>query len=65
MLSLEGNLESIQDKDDLWNYLKYTNAKLYKELKKTSYGRLAIVEGRLSNNVIKLAYDLILKIYGI
>ena len=65
LLSLEGNLESIQDKDDLWNYLKYTNAKLYKELKKTSYGRLAIVEGRLSNNVIKLAYDLILKIYGV
>ena len=39
--------------------------KLYKELRKTTYGRLFSIEGRLSKNIIDKAYNVILKLYGI
>lgn len=65
LLSHDGSPESIQDKDDLWSYLKYTKPKLYKELRKTTYGRLFSIEGRLSKNIIDKAYNVILKLYGI
>lgn len=65
LLSHDGSPESIQDKDDLWSYLKYTKPRLYKELRKTTYGRLFAVEGRLSKKIVDKAYDAILKIYGI
>ena len=65
LLSHDGSPESIQDKDDVWSYLKYTKPKLYKELRKTTYGRLFSIEGRLSKNIIDKAYNVILKLYGI
>ena len=65
LLSHDGSPESIQDKDDLWSYLKYTKPKLYKELRKTTYGRLFSIEGRVSKNIIDKAYNVILKLYGI
>ena len=65
LLSHDGSLQSIQDKDDLWSYLKYTKPRLYKELKKTAYGRLFAIEGRLPKKVIDQAYNAILKLYGI
>lgn len=65
LLTNVGTIESIQDKDDLWNYLNYTKPRLYKELRKTAYGRLVSIEERLSQKTLNKAYDFIMKLYGI
>ena len=64
LLCKENSEESMQAREDMWNYLKYTNARLYNDLKGTLYGKLSIVDGQLPNKVISKGYELIAKVYG-
>lgn len=64
LLCKENSEESMQAREDMWNYLKYTNVRLYNDLKGTLYGKLSIVDGQLPNKVISKGYELIAKVYG-
>lgn len=65
LLCKKGTQESLQNKEDIWIYLEYTNRRLYNDLKNTVYGRMAIGEKPLSNRLINHGYELIGKLYDL
>lgn len=60
----DGSQESLEKKDELWNYLKHKNKKLYKEVNKYFLGWTMQMKGRTGHRLIVMGYHISQKIYG-
>lgn len=60
----EGSDESLAKKDDIWDYLKHKDKKLYKKIRSQILGRSMNLPGRFGHRVVELGYEISRKIYG-
>lgn len=64
LLLKEGSDESLQKKEELWEYLDQQNARLCKAVKNKMLSRSMRLKGRAGRKIIILGYQLSQKIYG-
>lgn len=64
LLLKEGSEESVIRKDELWEFLKVSNKRLYKAVRHKILGRSMQLKGRTGRKIIILGYQLSQKIYG-
>ena len=60
----EGSEESLQKKEDLWNYLQNYDKHLYKRIRSHILGRSMNLPGKFGNRIIEMGYNIVRKIYG-
>lgn len=60
----ENTPESLAKKQALWDYLKQTNKKLYKEITSKILGRSMILPGKIGRGIVQIGYNISKKIYG-
>lgn len=60
----EGTEESLEKKNQLWEYLKHKNRRLYKEVNKYFLGWTMQMKGRTGHKLIVMGYHISQKIYG-
>ena len=58
-----GTEESIQKKDELWDYLKETNRKLYKEISRTILGRSSKFHSQAGQEFVKVGYEIARRVF--
>ena len=58
-----GTEESIQKKDELWEYLKNTNKKLYKEISRTILGRSSKFHNKAGQEFVKVGYEIARRVF--
>lgn len=58
-----GTEESIQKKDELWEYLKVTNKKLYKEISRTILGRSSKFHSQAGQEFVKVGYEIARRVF--
>lgn len=56
--------ESLQQKDDLWTYLKHKDAKSYRKIRHSVLGNASNLKGRSGRRISLLAYKIAKMIYG-
>lgn len=64
LLIKEGSEESLEKKNELWNYLKDKNKGLYKKIRSTLLGRSMNLPGKAGRKMSILGYKISRKIYG-
>jgi glycosyltransferase involved in cell wall biosynthesis len=60
----EGSNESIAKKDELWDYLKNHDKRLYKRIRSHILGRSMNLPGKFGRRIVEVGYDIARKIYG-
>lgn len=60
----ENSEESLNKKDELWNYLKHTNKRLYKAVCSCVLGRSMQLKGKAGRKIIIWGYHITRRIYG-
>lgn len=60
----EGTDESLKKKEDLWDYLKNYDKRLYKRIRNHILGRSMNLPGKFGNRVVEMGYNIVRKIYG-
>lgn len=60
----EGSKESLEKRDELWNYLKEKNKKLYQEINKYFLGKSMQMNSKTGRKVIIIGYHISRKIFG-
>ena len=58
-----GTEESIQKKDELWEYLEKTNKKLYKEISRTILGRSSKFHSQAGQEFVKVGYEIARRVF--
>ena len=58
-----GTEESIQKKDELWEYLEKTNKKLYKEISRTILGRSSKFHNKAGQEFVKVGYEIARRVF--
>lgn len=58
-----GTEESIQKKDELWEYLKNTNKRLYKEISRTILGRSSKFHSQAGQEFVKVGYEIARRVF--
>lgn len=64
MLILSGKKEDLKKKRELWQYLKETNPKLYRYLRKTIFGIWMNLPGHVGRFFSKAGYKVMQKVFG-
>lgn len=64
LLLKEGSEESLEKKQELWDFLKSSNKHLYHAVKNKFLGRSMQLKGKAGRKIIILGYQLSQKIYG-
>lgn len=64
LLIREGSDESLEKKEELWDYLKTYDKHLYKRIKSHILGRSMNLPGKFGNRIIEMGYSIARKIYG-
>jgi len=60
----EGSDESLVKKQDLWEYLKNYDRRLYKKIRSQILGRSMNLPGKFGRKMIEMGYNITKKIYG-
>lgn len=60
----EGSEESLAKKEELWNYLKKYDRRLYKKIRSQILGRSMNLPGKFGRKVVEVGYNITRKIYG-
>ena len=60
----EGTEESLAKKQELWDYLKNYDRKLYKKIRSHILGRSMNLPGKFGHQIIETGYNILRKIYG-
>ncbi len=60
----EGTEESLEKKQELWDYLKKHDKKLYYRIRSHILGQSMNLPGKFGRKVVELGYDILRKIYG-
>ena len=60
----EGSGESIEKKEELWNYLKTYDKWLYKKIRSQILGRTLNLPGKFGRRIVEVGYNISRKIYG-
>jgi glycosyltransferase involved in cell wall biosynthesis len=60
----EGSEESLVKKQDLWDYLKNYDKKLYKRIRSQILGRSMNLPGKFGRKIVEMGYNITRKIYG-
>lgn len=60
----EGSDESLIKKQDLWDYLKNYDKKLYKRIRSQILGRSMNLPGKFGRRIVEVGYNITRKIYG-
>lgn len=60
----EGSDESIAKKDELWDYLKNHDRRLYKRIRSHILGRSMNLPGKFGRRIVEVGYGIARKIYG-
>jgi len=60
----DGSKESLEKKDELWNYLKKKNKKLYEEVNKYFLGKSMQMSSKTGRKIIIVGYHISRKIFG-
>ena len=60
----EGTEESLAKKEELWNYLKNYDKRLYKKIRSQILGRSMNLPGKFGRRVVEVGYNITRKIYG-
>ena len=60
----EGSDESLVKKQDLWEYLKNYDRRLYKKIRSQILGRSMNLPGKFGRKMIEMGYNITRKIYG-
>lgn len=60
----EGSDESMAKKQDLWDYLKNYDKKLYKKIRSQILGRSMNLPGKFGRRIVEVGYNISKKIYG-
>lgn len=60
----EGSDESIDKKEELWNYLKTYDKWLYKKIRSQILGRTLNLPGKFGRRIVEVGYNISRKIYG-
>lgn len=58
-----GTEESIQKKDELWEYLENTNRKLYKKISRTVLGRSSRFHSQAGQEFVKVGYEIARRVF--
>lgn len=64
LLIREGSEESLAKKEELWEYLKNYDRRLYKRVRSHILGRSMNLPGKFGNRVVEMGYKIAQKIYG-
>lgn len=59
----EGSEESLQKKEDIWNFLKEKDKRLYKKIYNNLLGRSMNFKSRLGRGIVKVGYSISKKIF--
>ena len=59
----EGSEESLRKKDELWDYLKNYDKRLYKKIRSHILGRSMNLPGKFGNRIVEMGYNIVRKIY--
>lgn len=60
----EGSEESMAKKQDLWDYLKNYDRRLYKKIRSQILGRSMNLPGKFGRRIVEVGYNISRKIYG-
>ncbi|HHX11302.1 MAG TPA: glycosyltransferase family 2 protein [Clostridiales bacterium] len=60
----EGSDESMAKKDELWDYLKTYDKRLYKKIRSHILGRTLNLPGKFGRRIVEVGYNISRKIYG-
>ncbi len=60
----EGSEESLNKKEELWDYLKNYDKRLYKKIRSHILGRSMNLPGKFGRKIIETGYSILRKIYG-
>jgi hypothetical protein len=60
----EGSDESLAKKEELWNYLKTYDKRLYRKIRSQILGRSMNLPGKFGRRIVEVGYDISRKIYG-
>lgn len=60
----EDTEESLEKKEELWNYLKNANKNLYLEVRSRFLGRSMNLPGKVGRKIVGIGYKISRKIYG-
>ncbi|NLP34858.1 MAG: glycosyltransferase family 2 protein [Clostridiales bacterium] len=60
----DGSEESLTKKDELWNFLKNYDKRLYKKIRSHILGRSMNLPGKFGRRVVEVGYNIARKIYG-
>ncbi len=60
----EGSEESLAKKQDLWDYLKNYDKRLYKKIRSQILGRSMNLPGKFGRRIVEVGYNISKKIYG-
>jgi len=60
----EGSDESLDKKQELWDYLQNHNKKLYKKIRSCILGRSMNLPGKFGRRIVEVGYNISKKIYG-
>ncbi|MDF2944769.1 MAG: hypothetical protein K0S01_3627 [Herbinix sp.] len=60
----EGSEESLAKKQDLWDYLKNYDRRLYKKIRSQILGRSMNLPGKFGRRIVEVGYNITKKIYG-
>jgi len=60
----EGSEESLAKKQDLWDYLKNYDKRLYKKIRSQILGRSMNLPGKFGRRIVEVGYNITKKIYG-
>jgi glycosyltransferase involved in cell wall biosynthesis len=60
----EGSDESLAKKQDLWDYLKNYDRRLYKKIRSQILGRSMNLPGKFGRRIVEVGYNITKKIYG-
>ena len=60
----EGSEESMAKKQDLWDYLKSYDRRLYKKIRSQILGRSMNLPGKFGRRIVEVGYNISRKIYG-
>ncbi len=60
----EGTEESLNKKQELWDYLKNFDKRLYRRIRSQILGQSMNLPGKFGRKLVELGYDILRKIYG-
>ena len=64
MCLIDGSDELLKKKEDLWNYIKETDVRLYKKLRHGIFGTVMNLPGKLGRKIAITCYHIAQKVIG-